>query len=254
MSAEAIRLVLDHSQSKGTARLVLLVLAERCNGARGDLRCWPSLVVLAQETGLNKSNLCRALTHLEETVREVCRKRSNGGWNSRTEYLITVKERQSRSDNEKQWPNDTVSGDEQQWPNDNKQWPNDTVNSVIARQALNRNLNRKNQNNSVLREKRAHATPDPRVKTVLTAFVGKYHQRAGAPYVVVAGKDPALIKRLLSAGYDDATIEVLMDRYFADPFYSKIGFDVGGFVKAFNRLKSSGVRKKHGYTEDFPEL
>jgi hypothetical protein len=30
-----------------------------------------------------------------------------------------------------------------------------------------------------------------------------------------------------------------MDRYFADDFYNKIGFDATGFAKALNRLNSA---------------
>lgn len=111
------------------------------------------------------------------------------------------------------------------------------------------------KDSSAHRKRREHADTDPRVKTLLATFVDKYRARVGASYVVVAGKDPALLKRLLTCGHDVSAIDATMDRYFADDFYSKTGFDVGGFAKAFNRLNSAGARKKHNYEGDtFPPL
>ncbi len=105
------------------------------------------------------------------------------------------------------------------------------------------------------RKKREHADTDPRVQIILTAFVEKYRARVGSPYVVVAGKDPALLKRLLTAGHDVPTIVAAMDVYFPDAFYGKTGFDVGGFVKSFNRLNSAGAKRRHNYEDGaFPSL
>jgi len=102
--------------------------------------------------------------------------------------------------------------------------------------------------------KQPHET-DPRLQTLIFAFVTKYLARVGAPYVFLKGKDPALLKRLLTAGHDSPAIEAAMDRYFADDFYSKTGFDVGGFAKAFNRLNSAGAKQRHNYEQGaFPEL
>src|SRR5262245_13923551 len=59
--------------------------------------------------------------------------------------------------------------------------------------------------NSGVRQKRSRSHPedtDPRVSSLLAGFIRKYQERAGTPYVVVAGKDPALLKRLLAAGQD----------------------------------------------------
>jgi hypothetical protein len=108
---------------------------------------------------------------------------------------------------------------------------------------------------SAHRKKRDRADSDPRVKTLVTAFVDKYLARVGSPYVVVDGKDPALLKRPLTAGHNIPAIEAAMDRYFADAFYSKTGFDVGGFVKSFSRLNSAGAKNHHNYEDGaFPEL
>jgi phage replication O-like protein O len=104
------------------------------------------------------------------------------------------------------------------------------------------------------RKKRERPDTDPRVKILLTAFVDKYLARVNTPYVVVDGKDPALLKSLLTAGHDTPAIEAAMDRYFADDYQAKIGFDIGVFKKSFNRLNSAGSRKKHNYEEGaFPE-
>ena len=104
------------------------------------------------------------------------------------------------------------------------------------------------------RKKRERTDTDPRVKILLTAFIDKYLARVNTPYVVVAGKDPALLKSLLTAGHDTQAIEAAMDRYFADDYQAKIGFDIGVFKKSFNRLNSAGSRKKHNYEEGaFPE-
>jgi hypothetical protein len=44
---------------------------------------------------------------------------------------------------------------------------------------------------------------------------------------------------LLTAGHDVPAVEAVMDRYLADDFYNKIGFDAAGFAKPFNRLNSA---------------
>jgi phage replication O-like protein O len=106
------------------------------------------------------------------------------------------------------------------------------------------------------RKRREPADSDPRVKTLFTAFQDKYASRTGTPYALSSpGKDNALLKCLLTCGNDVPAIDATMDRYFAADFYSKTGFDVGGFAKAFNRLNSAGARKKHNYEGDtFPSL
>jgi hypothetical protein len=116
--------------------------------------------------------------------------------------------------------------------------------------------NIKNNGASKIRSRPHPEDADLRIQILLTSFIRKYLERVGTPYVVVDGKDPALLKRLLAAGHDVAAIESVMDRYFADPFYSSTtGFDVGGFSKAYSRLKSVGSKPKHDYEKDaYPTL
>jgi hypothetical protein len=103
-------------------------------------------------------------------------------------------------------------------------------------------------NNSASRKKRERADTDPRVKTLIAAFSDKYLAIVGSR-PIVTGKEAASFKRLLVHGRDVPVIEAAMDRYFANDFYRKTGFDAGGFAKAFNRLNSAGARKKHNYEE-----
>jgi phage replication O-like protein O len=115
------------------------------------------------------------------------------------------------------------------------------------------------ENQRKKKEARNQRTPssnsDPRVNTLLTAFIEKYQTATGTAYVVVHGKDPALLKGLLTAGHEVPTIEAVMDRYFVDDYHRKIGFDIGGFKTAFNRLNSAGAKKRHNFDEGgYPEL
>src|SRR5262249_4632890 len=94
---------------------------------------------------------------------------------------------------------------------------------------------------------RKNADSDPRLKSLLTAFKDKYQTRTRTPYVATEGKDHVLLKGFLTAGYDVGAIETTMDLYFADEYQAKIGFDIGGFKRTFNRLLSAGAKKPHDY-------
>jgi len=96
---------------------------------------------------------------------------------------------------------------------------------------------------------------DPRVATLLASFIRKYQERVGVGYAMRRGKDPKLLKDLLTAGQAVEAIEAAMDRYLADPFYGKTGFDIGGFASVYNRLNSAGSKKKHNYEDDpYPSI
>ena len=80
---------------------------------------------------------------------------------------------------------------------------------------------------------------DTRVKTLIGSFCSKYEDKVGSSYVPTWRKDGGLIKGLVTADQTPEAIETAMDRYFADEFSSRTGFDIGRFVNSFNRIKSA---------------
>lgn len=64
MSIQAVAWVLEHSKSKGTARLVLIALANRVG--REDGECWPSMRTIASDAGVSSpSTVKEAVEKLE---------------------------------------------------------------------------------------------------------------------------------------------------------------------------------------------
>jgi hypothetical protein len=89
MSHKLIRLALERSEAGGHALLVLLILADKVNPLKnGNLTCWPGLDKISKRANLGKSTVCRCLDELEE-LREIARKRSSGGYNTRTCYDLS---------------------------------------------------------------------------------------------------------------------------------------------------------------------
>lgn len=84
---------------------------------------------------------------------------------------------------------------------------------------------------------------DPRVLDLIKSFSDKYEKVSSKPYSPVWGKEGRLLKRLLASSNEAEQIVALMDVYFADDFYAGNGFDIGGFVSAFNRLNSANGRQ-----------
>ena len=196
-----------------------------------------SLNQLAEMTGMDRANVSRAVRQLGNLV---IVKPGDRRKNQASEYRINIEIADS----------DLVSPRQQDLVSQGQQA---SVRPSVKTPPIQRNT--KERRNSGYRKKREPADTDPRVKSALTAFIRKYLERVGTPYVVASGKDPALLKRLLSAGHPPESIEAAMDRYLADPFYSGIGFDIGGFAKAYNRLNSAGSNKKHDYEKDaYPTL
>lgn len=91
----------------------------------------------------------------------------------------------------------------------------------------------------ISRRKATRSTGDPRVKLLIESFGKKFQAQVGKPYVPAYGKDGKLLKRILALVSSPEEIEAAMDRYFADPFAKKTGFDIGRFVNAFNQVNSS---------------
>jgi DNA-binding transcriptional regulator YhcF (GntR family) len=80
MSCEAVKWVLHNSKAKGSARLVLLSIAEHSD--RHGERAWPSYARLAREAGVNYTTVWRSIEILErldeiEIVRGGGRTRTN---------------------------------------------------------------------------------------------------------------------------------------------------------------------------------
>lgn len=88
MSFQAIRAVLDRSEAKGSARLLLLILAEHLN--QNTRRCDPSVATLARECKTSRRTIPRLLAHLKAAGEiEI---NAGGGRNHCNSYAITVAE------------------------------------------------------------------------------------------------------------------------------------------------------------------
>ncbi len=86
---------------------------------------------------------------------------------------------------------------------------------------------------------RAPRIPDPRVKNLINTFCKKFEAKVGSVYVPTWGKDGTLLKQPLASGYGEEQISETMDRYFADDYHAKVGFDIGRFCASFNRMVSA---------------
>lgn len=74
MSAEALAIALNHSRAKGTAKLVLIGIANH----DGDGGAWPSIATLARYANVDRSTVQRAISTLE-ALGEVRRLIQEGG-------------------------------------------------------------------------------------------------------------------------------------------------------------------------------
>lgn len=82
MSVEAITVVLHHSRARGTAKLVLLGIANH----DGDGGAWPSIETLCRYAGVSRRNVQKALDDLEG-LGEIKRHRQAGGNGAIPEHL-----------------------------------------------------------------------------------------------------------------------------------------------------------------------
>jgi len=74
MSVESLAIALHHSRSRGTARIVLIGIANH----DGDGGAWPSVATLAKYAGVHPRNVQRALEQLE-ALQEIRREIQRGG-------------------------------------------------------------------------------------------------------------------------------------------------------------------------------
>jgi hypothetical protein len=110
VSNAAITRVLDKSKSKGTARLVLLILADYANE---DGTAWPSTVTIAQKANTTKRNVLKTLSILEKEG-EITR--LGTGMRGVIKYHITVATGELQDTSEPQYtsePEDTTTGEPQ---------------------------------------------------------------------------------------------------------------------------------------------
>jgi hypothetical protein len=88
MSCHAVRAVLDRSEAKGSARLLLVILAEHLN--QNTRRCDPSVATLARECKTSRRTIPRLLAQLKAAGEiEI---HAGGGRNHCNSYTITVAE------------------------------------------------------------------------------------------------------------------------------------------------------------------
>lgn len=94
MSVESITLVLNHSRAKGTAKLVLVGIANH----DGDGGAWPSIATLCRYANVDRRTVQRAITELVELGEVVVHANDGGTRTTRNDqrpnrYEITVSER-----------------------------------------------------------------------------------------------------------------------------------------------------------------
>lgn len=86
MGYKTVESVMKYSRSKGSARLLLMVLATHAD--EGTLECYPGRDLLCQETAMSDRNVTRALKELE-SLNEVTLSRGNGRGNQ-TAYKLSI--------------------------------------------------------------------------------------------------------------------------------------------------------------------
>ena len=82
MSVESMAIALHHSRSKGTAKVVLLGIANH----DGDGGAYPTVATLAKYANVSRANVQKALTKLE-SLGEIRRDVQAGGSHDAAEYL-----------------------------------------------------------------------------------------------------------------------------------------------------------------------
>jgi hypothetical protein len=87
MSYQAVDYVLKHSKAQGAARVVMIVIAQKCHSGNKSFFCWVSLDDLGKLARVSERHLCRILGELERAG-EIRRERSSGGYNRPSCYTI----------------------------------------------------------------------------------------------------------------------------------------------------------------------
>ena len=224
MSIKIMARVWAHSQRKDGELLVMLALADFANDAGES---WPSLDVLAQKARLSKKQLCIVLKKLE-VASEIQRKRSAGGRNRRTHYVINLLPENSDIKT-------VLKGNRY------------LENSVSERKkTVLPGLHALNHHRTVNRERetvrgKPSLSNGSGVKEFFDSWGKEYQERFSAPYVFTGGKEGAIIKRLLRS-YDLPTLNSLALRFLdsKDPWVQQNGgFTIGVFYSQINKLVST---------------
>ena len=76
MSFKHQQLVIEHSQTRGPGKAIMLVLAYRAND---EGRCWPGLTRIARDSGLTRRTVTRCLPNIEATGELLIERRGRRG-------------------------------------------------------------------------------------------------------------------------------------------------------------------------------
>jgi hypothetical protein len=93
---QAIAAVLQHSKSRGSARAVLVAVAEHMNAECPERGCWPSVARIAERAGLSVRQTQRRLRELED-MGEVRREWEKGCRRRCPTYYVTLREEAGRN-------------------------------------------------------------------------------------------------------------------------------------------------------------
>ena len=94
MSIAAIQWAWARQGCSPGAKLLLLALADHCNGTTNGCECWPSLDRLMDLTGLSRSSVCKYTNELER-LGHIRRNRSSG--RTSTVYNLMVQQSATRT-------------------------------------------------------------------------------------------------------------------------------------------------------------
>ena len=249
MSFSMIKAVLDRSQARKTARLVLIELANLADKAA---ICFPTVEYLCARTGFHRTTIMRVLGELESDGPLVIERQHRHA----NRYRITLPEpgvfRVAESDSTA----DSL-GSHRATPGvaqsdtggrvERLHTIKDTVkNPSHAPAARRRFAAAKHRAGGSLRSSgptgpkitTSDRTPDPRVADLIAVFRQLHLDALGQPYLLAWARDGACLKRALRTGtWDLAAIERAMRHYFDDrDARLTYGADIPMFVKRIPTL------------------
>jgi hypothetical protein len=231
VSWRVVDLVLSNSRACGIARLLLVVIAERAND---DGVCWPGIPYLARRTRMHRATVFRCLPTLVD-LGELLVEHRPGRSNrytvvpaGRPVAICDPSQDATRRALRPVAPSDpsqaaTQGSQVATHPSHrcdpiplNPQEPSCTVR--VPRTARRR------------APKKTEATPDPRVRALIAAFVDGHQAALGTAYLVAGARDGKAFKRALTK-FDEPDIRRAVPLYFQDRrSIDKLGARVPLFV------------------------